>query len=99
MVTPARRKSATISSIWRSVQFFIEVMSDLPCDSLIDHLCSKCYQYQAKDQAQDTGLGFHENLDTEQGAGEDAQHDGHGESGVDVAAIQVHSGAGRGGHA
>src|SRR5580692_12862408 len=98
-VTPARSKSPTISSIWRSVLFCIQAISDCPCDSLIDHLRSKREQHQTENQAQNTGFGLHQNANAQQRAGENAQHDWHGESGIDVAAIKVNAGAGGGGYA
>jgi len=45
------------------------------------------------------GAGFDEDLGADDGSGEDSEHDGHGDHGVDVAAGEIDAGAGGGGDA
>ena len=62
---------------------------DLSGEAVEDHLEAKCDDDDAEEDAQSARGRVDEDARAEQGAGEDAEHDGHGDAGIDVAAVEV----------
>src|SRR6266481_4940925 len=73
--------------------------SDFPPESVVKHLQAQHENHHAEDEAERFGVGFDQNAAAQQRAGQDSQHNGHGEAGIDVSAAEVNSGAGGGGYA
>src|SRR5580704_18456396 len=98
-ITPARSKFPRIFSIRLSVQARSTSMSDSPRESLVEHFDSKKHDHRAEYQAQPFRFCLDQNATAYKGAAEDSKHHRHGESRINVAAVQVHARAGGRGNA
>src|SRR6476620_3705097 len=67
--------------------------------AFVEHFDSQQHDHRAEYDAQPFGFRFDQNPRAHQRAGQNAKHDGHGESRVDIATVQINAGAGGGGDA
>src|SRR5690606_15899139 len=73
--------------------------SDMSREAIVEHLEGHDHDYDREDESQAWRLEVGEHPRTSESATEYAEHDGEGESGIDVPAVQVYAGAGRRRHA
>src|SRR5579884_4466164 len=71
--------------------------SHLSRNSVINHFNREGDHDSCENQSQPAHFGFDQYPRPQQGTGKHAEHDGHGETGIDVAAVEINAGArGRG---
>ena len=70
---------------------------DFPGEAAVDHLEAECDDDDAEEDFESVNAGLQEDACADEGSGEDAEHDRHGDSGIDVPAMEIDAGAGCGG--